>query len=153
MAKRSGESPSYSVTSAGVNPTEDRAHRMRAYFISMTLRVACVLSLFWVRGWWVILPIAGAIILPWFAVMIGNAVDHSSGERVKAVDPRELDAPPPASVEAHPDASSALFVVDVEPVRRAAAGSEADTETGTGFGTGFDTDSGPYTDQEGETRT
>src|SRR5690554_4860116 len=74
--KKGRMAKSYSVTSAGVNPAEDRAHRMRMYFIAMSLRVACVASLFWVRGWWVLLAAAGAVLLPWFAVMVGNAVAH-----------------------------------------------------------------------------
>ena len=78
---------SYSVTSAGVNPTEDRAHRMRMYFIAMSLRVLCVVSLFWVRGWWVLAVAAGAILLPWFAVLVGNAVAHGGEETPDAPDP------------------------------------------------------------------
>ena len=70
-------SEQYSVTSAGVTPAEDRARRMRMYFIAMSLRVVCIASLFWVRGWWILLAAAGSVILPWFAVLVANAVDHS----------------------------------------------------------------------------
>lgn len=125
MPKKSGATPSYRVTSAGVNPTEDRAHRMKMYFIAMTLRLACVLSLFWVTGWWLVFPIVGAIVLPWFAVMVGNAVAHGGEETVSTPDPLELapgegeDAP-----AADHDAASELLIVDVEPVRRSTPGAE-----------------------------
>lgn len=108
---------SVSVTSAGVNPAEDRAHRMRMYFIAMVLRVLCVVSLFWVRGWWILLVALGAVVLPWFAVMVGNAVAHGEGEAPEAPEPLQL-----ASGNADDDAQDAadpeLIVIDVEPARR-----------------------------------
>lgn len=108
---------SYSVTSAGVNPTEDRAHRMRMYFIAMSLRVLCVVSLFWVRGWWVLAVAAGAILLPWFAVLVGNAVAHGGEKAPDAPDPLQLSA---GEAKATPEsAASTLLVVDVDPERRA----------------------------------
>ncbi len=120
MPRKSGETPSYRVTSAGVNPTEDRAHRMKMYFIAMTLRLACVLSLFWVTGWWLVFPIVGAIVLPWFAVMVGNAVAYGGEETVAAPDPLELSPGDTAEPETphEPAAASELLIVDVDPVRR-----------------------------------
>lgn len=110
-------SKSYSVTSAGVNPAEDRAHRERMYYIAMSLRVACVVSLFWVRGWWVLLALAGAAILPMFAVMVGNAVDHRGARSPDAPEPLELEG---AGRAAPVDVSEqTVIVVDVEPERRA----------------------------------
>lgn len=115
-------SKSYSVTSAGVNPAEDRAHRMRMYFIAMSLRVLCVVSLFWVRGWWVLLAAAGAVFLPWFAVMVGNAVAHGGESAPEAPEPLQLgSAEPPAAPDAPP--SETVIVVDVEPTRRGDPGS------------------------------
>lgn len=118
---------SYSVTSAGVNPTEDRAHRMRMYFIAMALRVACVVSLFWVRGWWVLLVAAGAVLLPWFAVLVGNAVAHGGEESPDAPDPRQLTGSEPSQGEESP--STTLLVVDVDPERRTSATPDSDPES------------------------
>lgn len=118
MSHKSGETPSYRVTSAGVNPAEDRAHRMRMYFIAMTLRLACVLSLFWVSGWWIVIPVVGAIGLPWFAVMVGNAVAHGGEQEVAAPDPLELTTTEPAAGAGPADEGPQLLVVDVDPVRR-----------------------------------
>lgn len=118
MARNHGAPQSYSVTSAGVNPAEDRAHRMRMYFTAMVLRVVCVTSLFWVRGWWVVIPVLGAIFLPWFAVMVGNAVAHGGEQKLDAPDPLQItgaDAAEPGSVD---EGAATLLVFDVDPVRR-----------------------------------
>lgn len=107
-------SKEYRVTSAGVSAAEDRAHRMRMYFIAMALRVACVVSLFWVHGWWIILPAVGTVVLPWFAVMVGNAVAQTVDEEVDAPEPLELLPAEPTETAKEPD----LIVLDVEPTRR-----------------------------------
>lgn len=113
----------YDVTSAGVNPAEDRAHRMRMYFIAMALRVLCVLSLFWLHGWWIVLPALGAIFLPYFAVMIGNAVAHGGERSVDAPEPLRLEPAEAASdAESPADPADSIIVIDVEPARRAAPG-------------------------------
>lgn len=84
-------SDQYRVTSVGITPAEDRAHRMRLYFIAMSIRVLCIVSLFWVRGWWILLVGAGAVLLPYFAVMWANAVDQGKdGERPDAPEPLAL---------------------------------------------------------------
>lgn len=88
----------YDVTSVGVNPSEDRVHRMRMYLTAMIIRVACVVSLFWVQGWWVLVAALGAVILPYVAVMLGNAVANTSGAETQkptplALQPGEQQAP------------------------------------------------------------
>ncbi|QIM16495.1 DUF3099 domain-containing protein [Leucobacter insecticola] len=117
----------YSVTSAGVNPAEDRAHRMRMYFMAMSLRVLCIGSLFWVRGWWILLVGAGAVFLPWFAVMIANAVAHGGEQTPEAPDPLQLQTGTQEAPVAE-EASEVLLVVDVDPERRS---SRADAEPAT----------------------
>ncbi|WP_125099178.1 DUF3099 domain-containing protein [Leucobacter chromiireducens] len=123
---------SVSVTSAGVNPADDRAHRMRMYFIAMVLRVLCVVSLFWVRGWWILLVAAGAVLLPWFAVMVGNAVAHGDGEAPEAPEPLQLasaeDDPAQMSEERAPE----VIVIDVEPTRRSNGAGSPDGAGGAG---------------------
>lgn len=126
----------YSVTSAGVNPAEDRAHRMRMYFIAMSLRVLCVVSLFWVRGWWILLVAAGAILLPWFAVLVGNAVAHGGESQPDAPEPLQLagsETPEPDASEQTGSPADALIVVEVDPERRASPqpGEQTDPNPGT----------------------
>lgn len=119
----------YHVTSVGVNPARDRAYRMRMYFTAMALRVACIVSLFWVRGFWIILVAAGAIVLPYFAVLIANAVSHVGGQTP--------DAPTPLAVtggvtqtesQVQSTESRPTIIVDAPAERRAShAGESAET--------------------------
>lgn len=100
----------YSVTNAGTNPVADRQHRQRVYYLAMFLRFSCVLSLFWVRGWWMIIAIAGAVILPWLAVMIANAVAHTN-DTAGTVEPKPEIASPAQQARVAP--AEQTIVVDV----------------------------------------
>lgn len=101
----------YEVTSAGLSPAKDRAHRIRVYFIAMSVRVLCVLSLFWVRGWWIALVAAGAVLLPYFAVLIAN---QAAGPGTGAPEaPSPLGLPPgESSAPASPTVAETLIVVE-----------------------------------------
>lgn len=112
----------YNVTSVGVNPAADRAQRMRMYFLAMSLRVACIVSLFWVRGYWIILAAAGAVILPYVAVLIANAVSHTGGATPSAPPPLQLTTQEPEAADERPHPSQVVIVVD-EPAERRAQGS------------------------------
>lgn len=118
----------YKVTSVGVNPAKDRAYRMRMYFIAMSLRVACIVSLFWVRGPWIILVAAGAIILPYFAVLIANAVSNVGGQAHEAPAPLAVTSNAqtlgPDSTETPP--SQTVIVVDAPAERRARGTQQGD---------------------------
>ena len=61
------------VTSLPAAPADERRNRMLEYTIMMSIRVLCLISLIWVRGWWLVIPAAGAIFLPYFAVVVANA--------------------------------------------------------------------------------
>jgi hypothetical protein len=61
-----------SITALPAAPAADRGHRMLEYTIMMSIRVLCLVSLLWVRGWWILVPAAGAIFLPYFAVVVAN---------------------------------------------------------------------------------
>lgn len=122
----------YDVTSVGVNPAKDRAHRMRVYFLTMTLRVLCVISLFWVRGYWIILVGIGAVVLPYIAVMVANAVSHVGGETPEAPAPRELtsaDTAQSSGVQETEPSEPTIIVVDAPADRRPGAGT-ADAASG-----------------------
>lgn len=114
----------YKVTSVGVNPAKDRAYRMRMYFLTMTLRMVCVISLFWVRGPWIILVAIGAIVLPYVAVLIANAVSHVGGQAHDAPEPRMLNSaqePDSPQKDQAPPPSQAVIVVDAPAERRASS--------------------------------
>lgn len=51
---------------------------MIVYTITMSIRIVCVFACFFVQGWWLVVPAIGAIFLPYFAVVVANAVDSRS---------------------------------------------------------------------------
>lgn len=121
----------YDLTAVGVNPAADRSRRMRVYFIAMSVRIACVGSLFFVRGWWILLAGLAAVILPYFAVLVANQAEHRGGVGPEAPTPLELgdggrggdDGPdagraPTGEEGSAPPASEVLLVVDAPAERR-----------------------------------
>ncbi|NQU37156.1 MAG: DUF3099 domain-containing protein [Actinobacteria bacterium] len=68
----------YNITGAGVSAGEDRDKRIRRYLISMGIRTACFVLAVLVGGWlgWVFF--AGAIFLPYIAVVVANQVTQKS---------------------------------------------------------------------------
>ena len=63
----------HTITSAQRALSDEQAGRTRKYLISMGIRTACVIGAIFIPGWprWVL--IAGAVILPYLAVVIANA--------------------------------------------------------------------------------
>lgn len=67
-----GEPPVYQVTDAATAHSDDLDSRITKYLVSMFIRTLCVLLVFVVDGWlrWVFA--AGAIALPYVAVILAN---------------------------------------------------------------------------------
>jgi len=98
-----------SITSLPVSPADDRRRRMIKYTIAMTIRVICVLLLFVVQGWWLIVVGIGAIVLPYVAVVLANNVSggiptavERPGGLVPLRDPRAPQAWSPDQTEQGP---------------------------------------------------
>lgn len=96
MRKRSGHpaQPVYSVTSAPESLRDDQSERMRRYLLSMGIRTACfllsvvaIVVLHWTIIGWIL--VAGAVVLPYIAVVMANA---TRARRVGTVSPV---GPPP----------------------------------------------------------
>jgi hypothetical protein len=85
-----------------MSPEEERRSRVRKYTITMSIRTLCVLSLFFVQGWWMPIAILGALVLPYIAVVLAN---------VKSKPPTAVVARPGALVPLPPR-------VDDEPTER-----------------------------------
>lgn len=68
----------YRVTDARVPLSKDQASRHRRYLISMSIRSTCFVLCILADGWlrWVLF--AGAMVLPWIAVVIANAGRESA---------------------------------------------------------------------------
>jgi Protein of unknown function (DUF3099) len=68
-----------SATSLPPSPDEERRGRMIKYTIAMSLRFVCffvALAISFPPTWWTLIPVAGAVILPYVAVVIANTVVH-----------------------------------------------------------------------------
>jgi hypothetical protein len=46
---------------------------MIKYTVAMGIRLACIGACFLVTGWWLLIPAIGAIVLPYFAVVVANS--------------------------------------------------------------------------------
>jgi hypothetical protein len=94
--ERTSDDPEvHSITTAAPGHSEDMHKRMVRYATAMGIRVVCIILLFFLDGWLKLLAVAGAVFLPWVAVVIANAQD--TAETTSDV---LLDAPPPAELEA-----------------------------------------------------
>jgi hypothetical protein len=67
------------ITTLGQSPDQERKSRMVKYLIAMTIRVVCIVAAIFVEGWLMWLCFAGAIFLPYFAVVIANAQVSRAG--------------------------------------------------------------------------
>ena len=89
------------ITTAGTSRADDIARRQRRYVFSMAVRTVCFISAVLVGpGWlrWVL--VVGALVLPYVAVVMANAVNTKSDEFALRVGPDER----PALTEgSHPD--------------------------------------------------
>lgn len=67
-----------SVTALQISPELERRRRFIKYTVAMVVRVICVILAVSVQGWLMWVFAAGAIFLPYFAVVIANAQGESS---------------------------------------------------------------------------
>lgn len=63
----------FTITEAQRGLSDEQGGRQRRYLVAMLVRTACVLGAIVIPGWprWVL--IAGAVILPYLAVVVANA--------------------------------------------------------------------------------
>lgn len=61
-----------SVTDLPESPEDEHRRRVFQYVLAMSIRVVCVLACVWVRGWWLLIPAVGAVVLPYIAVVLAN---------------------------------------------------------------------------------
>lgn len=90
----------YVITSAPTSHAEDIARRRRNYVVSMSIRVVCLILLFFVpRGWPQILVGIGAVFIPYFAVVGANAGAEMRGrlDRMASYESQALPSAAPSS--------------------------------------------------------
>ena len=103
-----------SITTLQQSPEEERRTRFIKYTVAMMIRVVCIVLMLFVEGWWLLLCAAGAVLLPYFAVIVANSVRIGQAEDV--VRPGPLALPPLVAENANdpefrstaPDGSSRL---------------------------------------------
>lgn len=72
-----------SITSLPQSPDEERHGRMVRYGVAMGVRMVCVILAIVLHGWFQLVAVAGAIILPYFAVVIANVSMRHAGAVVE----------------------------------------------------------------------
>lgn len=81
-----------SVTSLETSPEDERRSRMRKYTVAMSVRMVCIVLGVVLEGWLMWAAFAGAIFLPYFAVVLANS-SSSSASSTKAVAPKLVLGP------------------------------------------------------------
>lgn len=95
-----GDSEVHSITDAAAAHSEEMRQRMIKYAVAMGIRMVCLILIFVVDGWFKLLPIAGAVFLPWFAVIVANGSDKAEVHADSLLDYAplaQLDAPGPGA--------------------------------------------------------
>jgi len=72
-----------SITALPESPEVDRRRRMVRYAIAMSIRVVCIIACLFVQGWWLLLPILGAVVLPYVAVVLANVGSRGRGDVIQ----------------------------------------------------------------------
>ncbi len=73
----SGHPEVHSITDAAAAHSEDMRERMIKYAVAFGIRLVCLIMIFVVDGWFKLVAVAGAVFLPWIAVVIANGSDKA----------------------------------------------------------------------------
>ena len=95
---KTASSPTYRITTARKSIADDQASRVRGYVVSMSIRIACFALAVVTDGVWRWLFVAGALLIPYIAVVFANGGREPAPEMPDALRPfgeRELPAAPP----------------------------------------------------------
>jgi hypothetical protein len=99
--------PRESLTSLPPSPSAERRSRAIKYSIAMGIRMLCVICLLFAQGWWLLFFAIGAVVLPYFAVVlatVGSAGERGNVERPGAI---VLSRPAPYAPAPPPSATPA----------------------------------------------
>ena len=66
------------ITTAAASPEEDIRARQRRYLLAMAIRTVCFVGAIVAHGWFRWALVAGALILPYIAVVMANATSTRS---------------------------------------------------------------------------
>ncbi|GER22049.1 hypothetical protein NCCP1664_05460 [Zafaria cholistanensis] len=111
--------PVHSITDADEARSAEQHSRIVKYAVSMSVRLACFIGAFFTSGplQWALL--AGAVVLPYFAVIVANG----GADRTKKVHSEALiDTPPAWALEASPADAGTTADPDAAPAGGGPAG-------------------------------
>ncbi|WKK71252.1 DUF3099 domain-containing protein [Rathayibacter oskolensis] len=97
--------PRESLTTLPPSPTDARHSRVIKYSIAMSIRMICVICLIFAQGWWLAFFAVGAIVLPYFAVVLANVGGLGESGTVQRPGAVVLARPAPYAAPA-PDAGA-----------------------------------------------
>jgi hypothetical protein len=101
----SGGTEVHSITDAAAAHSDEMRERMIKYAVAMGIRMVCLILIFVVDGWFKLIPVLGAVFLPWVAVVIANGSDRAEIHSDSLLDYAplaELDATPADPAGQHP---------------------------------------------------
>lgn len=76
-----------SITNAQEAHSREMHDRFVKYSVAMSIRMVCIGLIFVVDGWYKLVPMVGAVVLPWIAVIIANGgSDTNHQETVSLLD-------------------------------------------------------------------
>ena len=102
-----------SITSLPPSPEAERRSRMIKYTIAMSIRVLCIFAMLFVDGWWLAVCAAGAIFLPYIAVVSANVGQES--RRNRREDPEPALPAPPSAPPAEPSPPRVIRIEESRP--------------------------------------
>ena len=71
-----------SITTLPPSPEAERRSRMIKYSIAMSIRVVCIFCMLFAQGWWLLVFAAGAVFLPYIAVVLANVSGPTRNDTV-----------------------------------------------------------------------
>lgn len=100
MQEQGTQDGTYRITDAPTSHTDDIGIRYRKYVISMVIRTVCVICFAVIDHWSRWLFVAGAVFLPYVAVVLANAGRESRGPRPESFDVTPAAPAPPRDLPA-----------------------------------------------------
>jgi|GEM_PF-684624 len=117
---RKNASAAQSATSLPLAPADDAGDRVRNYLITMGIRIVCLCLAAFVtpHSWYTFVFAAGAIFLPYFAVVGANAASGRHVADAVRLDAPAIDAARPAEPDADAPAAPTVITIAESPAPR-----------------------------------
>ena len=94
-----------SITTLPLSPQDERRSRLIKYSVAMGIRTLCVVSLIFVQGWWIVVMVAAALVLPYLAVVVANTRSKPAAQAMTQAPYAALPPAPPAAPTPPPHVS------------------------------------------------